>query len=104
MLTVFCLRLSCGMVAALMLLSPRVTPARFFRNQFLIAFGLTCLATVAMVFMEPSGLRLARGLVSVADVLAFAGSAVWALQGARGGRTLIVLTAAVLAATLGAIA
>jgi hypothetical protein len=99
MLTVFCLRLACGMLGSLLLLSPRVLPPNFFRTHFLTALGLTCLATVFGWWAGASWLLL--GLLGGANVLAFVGSAVWSLEGAPGGRALTALTALTLAAALG---
>ena len=100
MLTVFCLRLAGGTIAALLLLSPRVLPAPFFRTHFLIALGPTAVAT-AFGWSDATGSL--RGLLLGANVLALSGSAVWSLTPAPGGRTLIALTAATIAAALGAI-
>jgi hypothetical protein len=97
MLTAFCLRLACGMLACLLLLSPQVIPPSFFRTHFLTALGLTCVAAV-FTWTAPSWALI--GMVLVANVLAFAGSVAWSLQGAPGGRSLIVLTTLVLATAL----
>src|SRR6266404_545200 len=97
MLAVFCLRLACGLVACLLLLSAAQVNPRFFRTQFLTALGLTVLAAVFL--REAAGLWLWLALAAVA-VLALLGSIVWALEGAPGGRALVVLTAAALTAAL----
>jgi hypothetical protein len=98
MLTAFCLRLACGMLACLLLLPPRVIPPGFFRTHFLTALGVTCAATV-FTWTAPSWPLIA--VLLIANVLAFAGSIAWSLQGAPGGRSLIVLTTLALAAALG---
>ncbi len=98
MLTVFSLRLACGMSAALLLLSPRVLLPNFFRTHFLTAFGLGCLA---IVLQWSEGSWLLIGLLVVADVLAFIGSVTWSLEGAPGGRSLIALTAVAFGVALG---
>jgi hypothetical protein len=99
-LSVFCLRLACGMLACLLLLSPRVIARHFFRTHFLTALGLSCLATVLILGWTDSSWLLI-GLLVVADALAFAGSVVWSLEGAPGGRGLTVATPLTLGACLG---
>jgi hypothetical protein len=89
MLSVFCLRLACGMLACLLLLPPRVVAPNFFRTCFLIALLLTCVGTLWEWTTSP---WLLVGLLLGANVLAFAGSVAWSLEGAPGGRSLIVLT------------
>jgi hypothetical protein len=108
MLAVFCLRLAVGLLACLLLLSPDTGPAaaadrslrvgaRFWRTHFLTALGLTCLAAL---FVRDSAPLALEGLLLGGMVLAVAGSVSWALEGAPGGRTLVVLTAAILAGGL----
>src|SRR5436309_1799681 len=97
MLALFCLRLACGMVACLLLLSAGQVNPRFFRTHLLTALGLTVLAAVFLCDTAdlPLWLALVTGMA-----LAFAGSVVWLLEGAPGGRGLVVLTAAALTAAL----
>jgi hypothetical protein len=109
MLVVFCLRLAVGLLGCLLLLSPDLgsDPAgasrsarvgfRFYRTHFLTALGLACVAGLFLRATAPAGLL---ALVIAGMVLALAGSVVWALEGAPAGRTLVVLTAGTLAATL----
>src|SRR5262249_43932321 len=98
MLAIFSLRLAAGLMAALLLLSPAQINPRFYRAQFWIVLGLTVVAAVfagdvaALAFWIALGSGLA---------LAFAGSVVWALEAAPGGRVLIVLTACALSVGLG---
>jgi hypothetical protein len=104
MLAVFCLRLSIGLLASLWLLRPdtgRATAGqpdrvgyRFYRTHFLTVLGLTGLAFVVGPGM--AALQLAV-LLGSAMLLAVIGSVVWALEGAPGGRALMVLTPALLA-------
>jgi hypothetical protein len=101
MLAAFCLRLACGLVACLGLLSPEQVNSRYYRTQFLITFALTGLALI--LSMGGAGIwtiiALLAGIVS-----AFCGALSWSLQGAPAGKTLIftttlaILTALVLAA------
>jgi hypothetical protein len=98
MLTVFCLRLAAGMLASLLLLSPRVLPASFFRTHFLIALGLACVAALSSWSIAS---WLLIGLLLAASALAFFGSAVWSLEPAPGGRTFIAATSLTLTAALG---
>jgi hypothetical protein len=91
MLATFCLRLACGMAAALLLLPPNVVNPRFYRVQFLTVLGLTALAAVALSDVANVWLWLALGLSAA---VAFAGSIVWSLDGAPGGRIAEFLGAA----------
>jgi hypothetical protein len=103
MLALFCLRLATGMIAALLILNPVQVNPRFFRVHYLTAFGLSA---VAAFFLRESlfqgspgtllGILIAAGLVAT-----FAGSLVWSLRKAPGGRAVGVFSAAVLAAMLG---
>lgn len=98
MLATFSLRLALGMMAALLLLSPAQINPRFYRTHFLTAFGL---AGVALVFGHSSwGAWLTVALIT-GMVFAFVGSVVWALEGAPGGRVLIVLAVAAFGVALG---
>jgi hypothetical protein len=107
MLAVFSLRLAIGLLASLLLLTPdtgRATAGQphrvgfgFYRTHFLTALAFTCVALFFVHDTAPLGLS---ALLVVAVVLAVAGSVVWALEGAAGGRALVVLTPAVLAAAL----
>src|SRR5947209_9624921 len=91
MLALFCLRLACGMAACLPLLPAAQVNPRFFRTHLLTALGLTVLAALFLRDTADLGLWLALG---AASVLAFVGSVVWLLEGAPGGRALVLLTAA----------
>jgi hypothetical protein len=97
MLAVFSLRLAAGMLAALLLLSPSQVNPRFYRTHFLAALGFTVLAVLFRD--EAAGWPLLALLLGGA-VLAFLGSAAWSLEGAPGGRALIILTPTALAAAL----
>jgi hypothetical protein len=107
MLAVFCLRLAAGMLGCLLLLSGDSGKAaagqadrvgvRFYRTHFLTALGLTCVAAVFLRDAAPDGLQ---AVLIAAMILAMAGSVAWVLEGAPGGRTLVVLTTATLAAGL----
>ena len=44
MLPTFCLRLACGLIGGLLLLSPKQVNRRFYRTQFLTVLGLVALA------------------------------------------------------------
>lgn len=98
MLATFCLRLACGLTAALLLLSPADVAPRYYRTQFLTVLGLSA-AALAVLY---DALDLALGLtLGAAMLLAFLGSFCWSLEGAPAGRTLIVLETLVLAVSLG---
>jgi hypothetical protein len=96
-LPVFALRLAAGMTACLLLLPPAVVNPRFYRVHFLVALGLT---TVAAVFARERADWLLWTLLGAAGLFALAGSWVWALEGAPGGRALAVLTTLALAGSL----
>jgi hypothetical protein len=99
-LAVFCLRLAVGLLACLLLLHPDTGAAapgprsqrvgyRYYRTHFLTALGLACVALYCLWDTAPAGLL---ALLGGAMALAVAGSVVWALEGAPGGRALVVLT------------
>jgi hypothetical protein len=97
MLALFCLRLAVGLIGCLLLLPPAQVNPRFYRTHFLTALGL---GMVALAFSWEAvwswlGLALAAGVG-----LSFLGSLAWSLEGAPGGRVLIVLALAGLAAAL----
>jgi hypothetical protein len=96
MLATFLLRLACGMIGALLVLSPAQVAPRFYRTQFLTVLGLTVAAGVLL--HDAVGLLL--GALVAATLLSFLGSFVWSLEGAPAGRTMIVLDMLVLAAAL----
>jgi hypothetical protein len=89
MLVVFCLRLAVGLVAALLLLSPAQVNPRFYRTHFLIVLALAAGGLVFAWEFAGTWLLLALG---VALAGAFLGSLAWSLEGAPGGRALVVLT------------
>ncbi|MHB1422726.1 MAG: hypothetical protein ACYC3I_05925 [Gemmataceae bacterium] len=97
MLVVFALRLAAGMMACLLLLPAAVINPRFFRTHFLTALAL---GGLSLAFVRDSADWPLLTLLGIALLLAFAGSMVWGLEGAPGGRTFIVLTALALAAAL----
>jgi hypothetical protein len=97
MLAVFALRLAAGTIGCLLLLPPTLLNPRFFRTHFLTALALAGLAL--MCVRDDAGWPLLTCL-SVAMALAFAGSLVWGLEGAPGGRAFIVLTTLTLAGAL----
>jgi hypothetical protein len=98
MLATFCLRLACGLAAALLLISPTQVAPRFYRTQFLTVLGLT--AGAAVVLHDSADLLLWIAF-ALALGLAFVGSFVWSLEGAPAGRSVIALNTLVLAAVLG---
>lgn len=94
---IFCLRLACGLLAALLLLSPTQVNPRFFRTHFLTVLGLTIGAAVFLRDRADGWLWLTLG---GAIGIALLGSMVWLLEGAPGGRMLIVLALPLVAAAL----
>jgi hypothetical protein len=96
LLAVFCLRLACGLLASLLVLPAAQVHPRFYRTHFLTALGLLTIAAVCLFQVE--GLELSGAgflwvLLGGEILLALAGSLLWSLEGAPGGRTLIVVTA-----------
>jgi hypothetical protein len=89
MLAIFCLRLALGLIAALLLLSPAQLNPRFIRTHFLTTLGLTAVATAVLRDRADVWLWL---LLSGVLALAILGSMSWMLEGAPGGRALVVLT------------
>ena len=101
----FALRLAAGMIAALLVLCPSQVNPRFFRTHFLVAFGLTALAAFFMRslhFQDRSGTCLGV-LLAVSLLATFAGSVIWSLRGAPGGRLWSVMSAVLFAVTLAAL-
>ncbi|MGL4554141.1 MAG: hypothetical protein ACRC33_23505 [Gemmataceae bacterium] len=107
MLAVFCVRLAAGMAACLLLLSPAasarpapgtqpVANANFFRTHLLTVLGFAVLA----LLVGPGPSPWVVGLLVLAAACAAAGSVSWSLVASPGGVTLIVVTAAALAAAL----
>ena len=95
--TTFCLRLACGLVAVLPLLPSSIVPPRFYRVQFLVALAL--LAGAAFFLRDVAGLAFWVACVMGAACCC-AGSVVWHLDEAPGGRVLIWLTPPLLLACL----
>src|SRR6266481_6812707 len=88
MLTTFCLRLACGLIASLLVLAPNRVPPRFFRVQYLAALGLL---TVAGFFLRDlADVRLWCAL-GVSMLVCFAGSMVWHVEGYPGQRLVLIL-------------
>src|SRR5438067_1312204 len=99
MFAIFCLRLACGLLGCLPLLSPAQINPRFFRTHFLTALGLSVVALV----LQYQTASLALWLVLLAAIaLTALGSMVWLLEGAPGSRLLLALAllAALAALTL----
>src|SRR5260370_25538454 len=78
MLTTFCLRLACGMIGSLLLLSRAEVNPRFYRTHYLIAGGLLAVAAMSAGSEINAGLWWTLG---AAALLAFLGSITWSVQG-----------------------
>src|SRR5262245_58697606 len=98
MLPLFCLRLALGLVGSLLILNPSQVNPRFYRVQFLVALGLTALSALFLRIDAGPWLWVA---LAASGRAAFAGSVVWFLEGAPGGRALIVTAFVAGAAALG---
>lgn len=97
MVSVFCLRLGCGLLGSLLLLPTAEINRRFYRVHFLTVLGLIVVSAVFLWDEAELGLRLALG---AAMGLSFLGSIVWHVEGSPGGRVLIWLSVPALAAAL----
>jgi hypothetical protein len=97
MAATFCLRLACGLLAILPILPTAVVPPRFYRVQFLVALGMLAVATFFL--RDVAGVPFWIACAASAGCC-FAGSVVWHLDKAPGGRLLIWLTPPVLLACL----
>ncbi len=97
MLAVFCLRLATGMLACLPLLVPSQVNPRYYRTHFLTVLGL---AGVTLLTLYDSASWPVMTFLISAICLVFLGSLSWALDGAPGGRTLILLSLASIGAAL----
>src|SRR5262245_1938774 len=97
MVAVFCLRLGCGLLAALLLLPSAQVSPRFYRVQFLTVLGLAAVAAVFLRDQADLELWLALG---TAMILAFVGSIVWHIEGSPAGIALIWLCLPALIAAL----
>src|SRR5262245_49618998 len=99
MVALFCLRLACGMTAALLCLNPAQVNPRFFRVQFQVALGLAAAAAVFLSQGADAGTAPWVALGTGA-FFCFLGSVVWSLEGAPAGRVVTLLAALALAAAL----
>jgi hypothetical protein len=100
MLAIFCARVGLGLVACLLLISPRQLHPRFYRTQFLTALGMLVIATL---IAGPDTGPWPCGLFAAATILSLLGALSWTLDPAPGGRALIVAVVATLIAALAAI-
>jgi len=97
MIAIFCLRVAVGLMAALLLLIPGHVNPRFFRAQNWIALGLTITAATFARHFATLSLWVAF-VISI--LLAFVGSIIWALEGAPGGRWVVLLAVLSLSTSL----
>jgi hypothetical protein len=73
----FAVRLACGLILALLLMSWRAVPLRFFRIQSQVILGVLVLAGLAQA--RTSGLNTGVGLIAATAVLAYLGTVAWGL-------------------------
>src|SRR5258708_4308205 len=97
MAATFCLRLACGLIAVLPILPTAQVPPRFYRVQYLVALGLLA---VAGVFLRDAAGIAAWIVLATAIACCFAGSVIWHLEEAPGGKALNWLAPPVLIACL----
>ena len=98
MLTTFCLRLACGMIGSLLLLSQGEVNPRFYRTHYLIAGGLLAVAVMSAGSEINAGLWWTLG---AAALLACLGSIIWSVQGNPGSRIIGIASAMSLVTALG---
>jgi hypothetical protein len=91
MLAAFCVRLTLGLMASLVLLSPKQLHPRFFRTHCLTALGLLAVATFSA---WPDAPAWKRTMLAAASGLALLGALSWTLDPPPAGRVLVVLIAA----------
>jgi hypothetical protein len=97
MLADFCLRLACGLIGSLWLLTPAQVNPRFYRVHFLTALGLT--GGAAFLLRDTADVWIGS-VLGLGVLLTFLASLAWSLEGAPGGRTLNLLTALALVMAL----
>jgi hypothetical protein len=97
MFAVFCLRLACGLVAALPLLPARHVNPRFYRTHLLTALALLC---GAALFLPTAGDVALWLLLGGAAFLTLYGSAAWMLERLPAKRLAVALAVPVMAAAL----
>lgn len=90
MLPIFCLRLACGLLGSLWLLSPAQVHPRFYRTHFLIGLGLTVLTAIFLRGTSDPWLWL---VVGGSILFTFLGALAWSLEGAPASHALGVLSA-----------
>jgi hypothetical protein len=93
LLVAFLCRFAWGLAAGLLLTSPRVVPAGFFRVNLLVVLGLATFAALLAATAVPA----ACGAATVAAVAAWAGSIAWFGEKRRAGMLLCAVCAAALA-------
>jgi hypothetical protein len=93
LLVAFLCRFAWGLAAGLLLTSPRVVPAGFFRVNLLVVLGLATFAALVAATAVPAACMPA----AVAAVAAWAGSIAWFGERRRAGMLLCAVGAAALA-------
>jgi hypothetical protein len=97
MIAIFSLRLACGLMACLLVLSPAQVHPRFFRTHFLTVIGLLGVATF---FLAGDASTILIVILAAGLVTSFVGSIVWHIEGNPGGRIINWVTAALATAAL----
>lgn len=92
LLTLFLMRLASGLSLGMALVSPKLTPSGFFRNQLYVALGLCTVGTMLARAVVPEAFYWALG----ATALSYLGAVAWLYEKPRLGLvalTLVGLTA-----------
>lgn len=97
MLTIFCLRVACGLIGSLLMLSPAQINPRFYRVHFLTALSLTA---TAMVFVPDTATAWLWTALGGSLLLALLSALSWSLEATPAGRIFIPLTTISLLAAL----
>ena len=94
LLAQFIFRLSFGMAAAMLAVSPRRVTSGYYRNNLYVLLGLNVLA-ILLAWIAPAGSQIAVWPAVVAAIASYAGAAAWLYEKAGPG----VLALAVIAAS-----
>jgi hypothetical protein len=93
LLVQFVLRLSFGMAAAMLVVSPRQVTSGYYRNNLYVLLGLNVLAALVAWF-APHDLAIAAWPAIVAALASYLGAAVWLYEKPRLGRLALAAVAA----------
>src|SRR5487761_1075528 len=93
LLAQFIFRLSFGLAAAMLCVSPRQVTSGYYRNNLYVLLGLNVLAAL-LAWTTPAESQIAVWPAVVAAVLSYAGAAAWLYERAGLGLLALAITAA----------